>query len=61
MGEDTVSKYNEDTVEQAALLWLQELGYSHIYGPDIDPTWTNGSRTNFYKVPFKQKLAFFRK
>ncbi|MCB0032471.1 MAG: hypothetical protein KDE51_00510 [Anaerolineales bacterium] len=30
-----MTKYNEGTVEQAALIWLQELSYTHIYGPNI--------------------------
>ena len=28
---------NEDTVEQAALGWFEELGYTALHGPDLAP------------------------
>ena len=31
----TTHPINEDTVEQATITWLNELGYAHRYGPDI--------------------------
>jgi hypothetical protein len=27
--------YNKSSVEEAALTWLQELGYAYLFGPDI--------------------------
>ena len=32
-----VSTLNESTVEDAALTWFEELGYSIAHGPDIAP------------------------
>ena len=29
--------FTESVVEQAALAWLESLGYSIMYGPDIAP------------------------
>ncbi|MCB0032469.1 MAG: type I restriction endonuclease subunit R, partial [Anaerolineales bacterium] len=50
------SKYNEDTVEQAALIWLQELGYTHIYGPDIAPDQPAAERENYREVILTGRL-----
>ncbi|MCL4272253.1 MAG: hypothetical protein KJZ77_00150 [Anaerolineales bacterium] len=30
-----MSTFTESTIEQAAIDWLQELGYSYVFGPEI--------------------------
>ena len=30
-----MSSMTEDQFEQEALSWLQDVGYDHLYGPDI--------------------------
>lgn len=32
-----MSKFIENDLEQAAMEWLQDLGYQTQYGPDISP------------------------
>lgn len=46
----------ESTLEEALLEWLQALGYSYIYGPDIDPGTPNAERDNFSEVVLQGRL-----
>ena len=47
---------NEDTVEQAALGWLAELGYSILYGPEIAPGEAAAERDSCNQVILKGRL-----
>ena len=40
----------ESHVEEAALEWLTELGYSTVYGPDISPDGTKVERAAYDQV-----------
>ncbi len=42
-----MAKLIEDTVEQATLDWLRELGYTVAHGPDIEPESANPARQSF--------------
>ena len=52
----TPAKFTEDTVEQATLEWLTELGYTVLYGPDIAPESTAPERENFQQVVLEERL-----
>jgi type I restriction enzyme R subunit len=43
--------FSENTVEDAALAWLKDLGYSILHGPDIAPG-EKGAERESYEVPF---------
>lgn len=51
-----MSQFAESTIEQAALNWLQELGYSHAYGPDIACDGPAPERENYEDVVFLGRL-----
>ncbi|WP_426117448.1 type I restriction endonuclease subunit R [Massilia sp. PWRC2] len=44
----------EDQLEQEALVWLQDVGYTHLYGPDIAFDGTRPQRADYRQV----QLAF---
>lgn len=46
----------EDQLEQEALGWLAELGYIHIYGPDIAPDSDNPERADYRQVVLVERL-----
>lgn len=52
----------EDQLEQEALGWLAEVGYSHLYGPDIAPDGDTPERANYLQVllPFRLREAIHR-
>ncbi|CAM3707314.1 Type I restriction enzyme endonuclease subunit [Deinococcus saxicola] len=50
------SNYNESTVENAALEWLEQLGYEYVYGPDIAPGMPDGERTTYQDVVLAGRL-----
>jgi type I restriction enzyme R subunit len=52
----------EDQLEQEALAWLQDVGYTHLYGPDIAHDGTNPERANYRQVllPFRLREAINR-
>jgi type I restriction enzyme R subunit len=52
----------EDQLEQEALGWLAEVGYSHHYGPDIAPDGTAPERADYRQVilPFRLREAIRR-
>jgi type I restriction enzyme R subunit len=45
-----MSIYNEETVELAALDWLQQLGFEYLYGPDIAPGVPGAERESYQEV-----------
>ncbi len=47
---------NENTVEQAALTWLEELGFSKLHGPDIAEDGTSPERSSYSEVVLKGRL-----
>lgn len=49
-------KYTESTLEEATLEWFEEIGYSIIGGPDIDPYSENPERKEFGEVVLIARL-----
>jgi type I restriction enzyme, R subunit len=47
---------NEDTVEQAALQWFEELGYTSLHGPDLAPGEPAEERASFDAVVLHGRL-----
>ena len=52
----------EDQLEQETLGWLAEVGYTHLYGPDIAPDGDSPERANYLQVvlPFRLREAVHR-
>jgi type I restriction enzyme R subunit len=46
----------EDQLEQEMLGWLSEIGYTHIYGPDIACDGGNPERSNYQEVLLVERL-----
>lgn len=46
----------EDQLEQEALAWLTEAGYTHLYGPDIAPDGPAPERSSFQQVLLAGRL-----
>ena len=46
----------EDQLEQEALSWLQDVGYTHLYGPDIAHDGPNPERTHYRQVQLTFRL-----
>lgn len=46
----------EDQLEQEALSWLGEAGYTHLYGPDIALDGSNPERANYQQVVLIERL-----
>ncbi len=46
----------EDQLEQEALGWLSELGYRHLYGPDIAHDGGNPERESYRDVLLTLRL-----
>ena len=51
-----MTSLNEDTVEQAALEWLREIGYATRYGPDIGPGEATAERESYDEVLLLERL-----
>ncbi len=52
----------EDQLEQEALGWLTDVGYTHAFGPDIAPDGATPERANYQQVllPFRLREAIHR-
>ena len=48
--------FTESTVEDAALTWLETLGWSISHGPDIAPDASNTERSDYGQVVLEQRL-----
>lgn len=46
----------EDQLEQETLTWLGEVGYRHLYGPDIAPDGDSPERGNYHQVLLATRL-----
>ena len=46
----------EDQLEQEALSWLQDVGYTHLYGPDIAHDGPNPERASYRQVQLTFRL-----
>ncbi len=46
----------EDQLEQEALIWLGEAGYTHLYGPDIALDGSKPERANYQQVVLVERL-----
>ncbi|MEJ8850460.1 type I restriction endonuclease subunit R [Variovorax rhizosphaerae] len=46
----------EDQLEQEALGWLTDVGYTHVYGPDIAPDGTSPERPDYRQVVLVERL-----
>lgn len=49
-------KYTESSLEEATREWFEELGYSTIYGPDIEPETEKAERKDFSQVVLDERL-----
>jgi len=49
-------KFNEDVIEQAALSWFEELGYTKIYGPDIADDGPRPERSSYQDIVLEGRL-----
>ena len=52
----------EDQLEQEALGWLADVGYTHVFGPDIGPDGPTPERASYQQVllPFRLREAIHR-
>jgi len=46
----------EDQLEQEALGWLADVGYSHLYGPDLAPDGISPERSSYLQVVLEARL-----
>lgn len=51
-----MSILNESEIEAAALAWLDSLGYSVVFGPDIAPEQPQAERNNYGQVILEERL-----
>ena len=51
-----VRKLTESVVEEAALQWLEELGYAVLPGPEIEPEGPQQERASFGDVILVERL-----
>ena len=52
----TVTTFTESTVEEAALAWLESLGWSIAHGPDIAPDTPGAERSDYGAVVLERRL-----
>jgi len=48
--------FSESLIEQAALDWLNELGWQTLFGPDIAPEMPAAERENYHQVVLEERL-----
>ena len=53
-----MTAFTESVIEQAALAWLESLGYGVKHGPDIAPGEVAAGRTDYGHVILKQRLLY---
>ena len=46
----------ENQLEQEMLGWLADIGYTHLYGPDIAPDGDAPERSHYQEVVLKDRL-----
>jgi type I restriction enzyme R subunit len=51
-----VNRFNESIVEEAALAWLESLGWRIVHGPDIAPDTPGAERGHYGEVVLGQRL-----
>ena len=51
-----MSRFTESVVEEAALAWLAELGYTILHGPEIAPGEPNAERSSYSAVLLEPRL-----
>ena len=51
-----MARLTESTVEEAALAWLESLGYGIKHGPDIAPGELAAERSDYGQVVLEQRL-----
>ena len=51
-----MTNFTETTVEQAALAWLEHLGYQILFGPEIAPGEPLAERESYGQVVLEQRL-----
>lgn len=51
------TKLIEDTIEEAALEWLGEVGYSYLPGPEIAPGESMAERESYHDVVLGERLS----
>jgi len=51
-----VSKFTEQEVEDLSLEWLGELGWKHVYGPDVEPEKPKAEREDYSTVYLADRL-----
>lgn len=49
-------RFTESVVEQAALAWLESLGYQILFGPDIAPAMPEAERDDYGQVVLERRL-----
>ena len=52
----STTTFTESIVEQAALAWLESLGYTIKHGPDIAPGELDAERTDYGEVVLADRL-----
>lgn len=52
----TMNSFTESVVEQAALAWLESIGYLILFGPDIAPGMPAAERENYGQVVLERRL-----
>lgn len=56
MRDDSLTRFAESDVEEAALTWLGSLGWTVRYGPEIAPGELAAERTDYGQVVLEQRL-----
>lgn len=51
-----MSSFTESVVEEAALAWLHDLGYTVLFGPEIAPGEPRAERDDYGEVVLERRL-----
>jgi len=52
----STNSFSESVVEQAALAWLESIGYLILFGPEIAPGMPAAERENYGQVVLERRL-----